>query len=261
MQTISVFSPVYVKYTQGISAFRELFIAPNELLTHDPSMKTGFLSAAQAMFMAAVMIAHPMQSQACETALLLTMDVSNSVDHSEYQIQARGVYEALSDKVVADALVEGQIAVAVVQWAGVNQQVVSLPWHRMYTYADVAAFADRARAMDRAFPMANTAIGDLMMFALNQFGPVADCFRKVVDISGDGQANSGLDPIGARQAAQRAGVQINGLAIESQGLAVTRYYRQRIITRDGFVMTARGHTDYTRVLKAKITRETSRALF
>lgn len=224
-------------------------------------MGTGISRAARAILVATVVAAQPAQTQACETALLLTMDVSNSVDHAEYQIQARGVYEALNDKAVADALVEGQVAVAVVQWAGVNQQVVSLPWHRMYTYADVSAFADRARAMDRAFPMANTAIGDLMMFALNQFGPVGDCFRKVIDISGDGQANSGLDPNGARQAAQRAGVQINGLAIESQGLAVTRYYRQRIITRDGFVMTARGHSDYTRVLKAKITRETSRALF
>ena len=63
------------------------------------------------------------------------------------------------------------------------------------------------------------------------------------------------------QAAEQQGVQINGLAIEGIGVSITNFYRRHVITRDGFVMTAQGHTDYAETLRRKIKREISQVLF
>lgn len=58
-----------------------------------------------------------------------------------------------------------------------------------------------------------------------------------------------------RNLAQTSGVTINGIAIEGMGQAITSYYRQALITRDGFVMTAQGHRDYPAAIRHKILRE------
>jgi Ca-activated chloride channel family protein len=131
----------------------------------------------------------------------------------------------------------------------------------MTSAAEIATFAEDARRMPRAFVNSDTAVGALLEAALRQFGPVAECRRRVIDISGDGTDNAGSDPAAARRAAERAGVQVNALAIEGIGVAITNFYRSRVITRDGFVMTARGHSTYAETLRRKILREVSAALF
>jgi Ca-activated chloride channel family protein len=200
-------------------------------------------------------------ASACATALILAMDVSNSIDDGEFLIQTEGLADALEDPAIREELVRGEVALSVVQWSGVGRQEVSIPWRRMTTTGDVRAFSREARALPRAFVMSDTAVGDLIDFALRQYAPVADCKRRVIDISGDGSDNAGTDPTAGRRAAEAAGVQINALAIEGIGVAITNFYRTRVITRDGFVMTARGHTTYAETLRQKILREVSAALF
>jgi len=200
-------------------------------------------------------------ASACATALVLAIDVSNSIDTGEYRIQTDGLADALADPAIREELLRGEVALSVIQWSGVGEQAVSIPWRRMTSPAEVEAFSRAAREMPRAFVMSDTAVGALMDFALGQFGPVADCKRRVIDISGDGPDNAGTDPSAARRAAERAGVQINALAIEGIGIAITNYYRARVITRDGFVMTARSHATYADTLRHKIRREISAALF
>ena len=215
---------------------------------------------AQAVFVAILLLATPAVAR-CTTALILAIDVSNSIDEREYRIQADGLADALEDPAILDELVRGQVALSVIQWSGMGQQEVSLPWTRMAAPADVLAFATEARRMPRAFIGSNTAVGDVVRFALGRFGPVADCQRRVIDISGDGTDNAGSDPPGARRAAELAGVQINALAIEGIGIAITNFFRGHVITRDGFVMTATNHLDYAETLREKILREVSAALF
>jgi Ca-activated chloride channel family protein len=198
---------------------------------------------------------------ACATALILAIDVSNSIDDGEYLIQTQGLAAALEDPVIREELVRGEVALSVIQWSGVGRQEVSIPWRRMTTPGDVRAFSREAREMPRAFVMSDTAVGALIAAALNHFGPVADCRRRVIDISGDGSDNAGTDPGAGRRAAEAAGVQINALAIEGIGVAITNFYRSRVITRDGFVMTARGHTTYAETIRLKIRREVSAALY
>jgi Ca-activated chloride channel family protein len=196
-------------------------------------------------------------AMACETALVLSIDVSGSIDAGDYRLQAEGLAFALSDPAVAEALVRGQVALAVVQWSGPGQQAVTLDWQRMLTPAAVATFAARAAAMPRAFKGSDTAVGQGLGFALDQFAAVPDCRRRVVDISGDGQENAGFTDAEARAAAEDAGVTVNAIAIEEPGpgFPVTSYYRAWVVTRGGFVVTARGLEDYAKTLRLKLLRE------
>ena len=197
---------------------------------------------------------------ACETALLLTVDVSNSVDEAEYRLQIDGMADALSDGEIVDALVQGRVAIAVMQWSGESRQELSIPWTRIAGVADTQALSAAARAIPRAFVMSDTAPGDAILAALDLFGPVADCGRRVLDVSGDGTPNAGRDVRHGRIAAERAGVTINAIAIESLGRTITNFYERAVITRYGFVMTARGHRDYPEAIRRKILRELSRVL-
>ncbi len=194
---------------------------------------------------------------ACETALLLSIDVSGSIDTDDYRLQIEGLAYALTDPEVAEALVRDQVAVAVVQWSGVDQQALVLPWQRMLTPEAVASLAARTVRTQRAFFGSDTAVGEGLRFAAAQFAAVPDCRRKVIDVSGDGQENAGFTDAAARREAIAAGLMINAIAIEEPGPAfpITNYYRHWIITPGGFVVSARGLQDYAETLRLKLLRE------
>lgn len=194
---------------------------------------------------------------ACDTALVLSLDVSGSIDPGEYALQAQGLAFALSDPEVAAALVRGQVALSVVQWSGPAQQAVAVPWRRMLAPADVVAFAAAAGTAPRAFQGSDTAVGQGLRFALARFSEVPDCARRVVDISGDGQENAGFTDARAHAEAVAQAVTVNAIAIEEPGQAtpITQYFRRWIITPGGFVVTTRGLRDYAGTLRLKLLRE------
>lgn len=202
----------------------------------------------------------PAAGHACETALVLTIDVSNSVDQTEFQLQTFGLADALEDPEIIDTMVAGNTHIAVVQWSGADKQTVSIPWTQIRTALDVQALSQRARLLERAFVLSDTAPAEAIYFSLRILDDVPQCERRVIDISGDGTPNAGADVREARNAAERDGVTINAIAIESLGLAITNFYRQSVVTRNGFVMTARTHREYPRTLRKKILRELSRIL-
>lgn len=195
---------------------------------------------------------------ACQTALILSMDVSNSVDPGEYRLQTDGLAAALRDPEIAEILVRDQVALSVIQWSGVDLQAVSLPWTQMFATAQVGAFAAAVASMPRAFVLSDTAPAEALDFARSHFDAAPECMRRIIDMSGDGTPNAGGEIGLARRATERAGITVNGLAIEGLGVAITNFYSRNVITRDGFVETARGHRDYARAIRRKILREISR---
>jgi Ca-activated chloride channel family protein len=197
---------------------------------------------------------------ACETALVLAIDVSNSVDGVEYRLQTDGLADALLDPAIIDTMVRDQVSLTVMQWSGEGQQVQSIPWVTILHESQALTLSAQARAMERAFVLSGTATGDAIAAALDLFAIGPDCNRRVIDISTDGTANAGRDVRLERQRAERAGVTINGIAIESMGLTITNYLRSNVITRDGFTETARTHRDYPAAIRAKILREIARVL-
>ena len=194
---------------------------------------------------------------ACGPALILTIDVSNSVDPAEYRIQVDGMAAALRNPDIVEAMVSQEAAIAVVQWSGKDKQELSIPWTRIRTSLDAARLATAAQLTTRAFTLSDTAPAEAIRFALPLFADVPDCKTKVIDVSGDGTPNAGTDIRNARNLAERMGVTINGIAIESLGLAITNFYKRALITRDGFVITARTHREYPDAIRRKILRELS----
>jgi len=193
----------------------------------------------------------------CETALLLSIDVSGSIDGGDYRLQTEGLAAALSDPDIVYALVQDQVALAVIQWSGVSEQALVLPWQRMFDEGDVARFAALAAQVPRAFTGSDTAVGEGLRFALAQFAAVPDCRRRVIDISGDGQENAGFTDAEARSEVVAAGTIINAIAIEEpgQGFPIRNYFAKWIITPEGFVVSARGLQDYGETLRLKLLRE------
>ncbi|MDG1862955.1 MAG: DUF1194 domain-containing protein [Yoonia sp.] len=201
-----------------------------------------------------------MITNACDTALILTIDVSNSVDTGEFRLQADGLTAALRAPEIVDAMVRQEAAIAVVQWSGETRQELSIPWTRIRSSLYAARLAAAAEQMPRAFVLSDTAPAEAILFSLDLFSQVPDCKNKVIDISGDGTPNSGSETRDARNAAERAGVTVNAIAIESMGLAITGFYKGAVITRNGFVITARTHREYPDAIRRKILRELSQVI-
>lgn len=192
---------------------------------------------------------------ACKLALILSMDVSNSIDGGEFAYQTNGLADALLDAGVMNVLTRDQVALSVVQWSGPNEQAAVLPWRRMLSAADVRDFSFRVRGMDREFVFSKTAVGDALAFSIEHFSAVPDCQRRVIDVSGDGASNSGRETSSQSRRARRLGIEINGVAIDIMGNSISEYYRRFVVTPGGFVMTSTGFSDYPRTIRAKLLRE------
>jgi Ca-activated chloride channel family protein len=173
-------------------------------------------------------------------------------------LQVDGLALALDDPAIVETLLRGQVALAVVQWSGAGAQRLSVPWQRMLSPAAVSRFRTAVAAMPRAFTASDTAVGEGLAFAAAQFAAVPDCRRRIIDISGDGAENAGQTVVQTRRPVVAAGIEVNALAIESLGLAITRFYRGWVISPGGFVVTARGHIDYARAIRLKLLRELER---
>ncbi len=194
---------------------------------------------------------------ACDTALLLAVDVSGSIDQQEYLLETGGLADAIQSPEIAAALVEGQVALSLMHWSGVGHQRLALPWQRMMTSADVIAFAGALRAIPRPNEYSDTAIAEAILFSIKQFAAVPDCRQSVIDVSGDGRENATNGLPDARVKVATDGITVNAIAIESDDLttALSDYFRQRVITPGGFVVTAKGVPDFPRAIREKLLRE------
>ncbi len=200
----------------------------------------------------------PVQAQACELALALAVDISGSVDPTEYHTQMQGLADALRDGVVSEALVRGEAAVMLIQWTGSSRQEVTVPWTRITSFTDVELLARRIETAPRRWRNFSTAIGDALAFTLKQWADAPDCTRKIIDVSGDGPSNEGTDPRDAHPALRAAGITVNGLAILTDKFDLTAYFWENLIVGEGaFVVTANSFRDYPDRIRMKLLRETS----
>ena len=195
-------------------------------------------------------------AHACEVALALTVDVSGSVDQNEYALQMNGLATALRDDTVSEALIRNKAAVMLIQWTGTSRQQVTIPWRRMTERTAIEQFANDVESAPRRWRNFSTAIGEALNFARAQFDEVADCKRKVIDVSGDGYSNEGPNPLDLRIELESAGFTVNGLAIEGSDDDLTNYYKDNVIAGPrAFVMTANNFDEYPRRIKRKLLRE------
>lgn len=194
---------------------------------------------------------------ACDLALVLAVDVSGSVDSAEYRIQMGGLAKALRDGIVIEALLDAGAWVTLVQWTGSSRQATSIEWTQMTDPAVVDAFAARVTGEPRAWRNFSTAIGEALQYSLAAFEDAPACRRRVVDISGDGISNEGVEPQKLHGALRAAGITVNALVIETGEDDLTSYFWENVIIGEGaFVMTANGFQDYPDRIRRKLQRET-----
>ena len=94
----------------------------------------------------APMAAHPAP---VDLALVLAVDVSESVDAGEYVLQHEGIARAFETPQLVDAIRSGRngaIDVLVMEWSDRDKQVVTVDWTRVHDTASAHRFAATVRA-------------------------------------------------------------------------------------------------------------------
>ena len=232
------------------------------------------MTAARTFVVAALMAATPWTcshaDERIDLLLVLAADVSGSMDESKFDLQRLGYASAFSDPRVMRAISAGasrRIAVSFVEWSGIRQQKVVVDWEEISSAETARAFGDRIMEASRAFTRNSTSISAGIDFAVAQLNRAPyQARRRVIDVSGDGDNNSGRDVAAARDEAVGNGATINGLVILTPvsshpehtnppgGLA--SYYRDNVIGGPGaFVLAAESVNSFGNVLVKKLITE------
>jgi hypothetical protein len=191
---------------------------------------------------------------------LLAVDVSVSVDSEEYVLQMRGLAEAFRHPNVIAAIrasAPNGIAVALMQWAGPDEQTYSVPWSEVRDLPTAYAFAAKIDLATRPLSFGGTAIGDALVVGISLVNEnTIYGVRRVIDVSGDGRTNQGTSPGPVRAYAMSLGMTVNGLAIVNEEPQLLQYYRDRVIGGPGaFVLHANDYEDFGRAIRMKLIRE------
>ena len=151
-----------------------------------------------------------------DVELVIAVDVSNSMDPEEQELQREGYVAALTSREFLHALrsgAHGKVAMTYFEWAGLHDQTILMPWRLIDSPESADAVArEIARAPYRRAP--RTSIYGALQFAK----PLFDAsgyrgHRQVIDVSGDGVNNMGPPVTQMRDEVLAAGITINGLPI------------------------------------------------
>jgi Protein of unknown function (DUF1194) len=224
-----------------------------------------------------------------DTALVIAVDVSQSVDENRYKIQMQGIAAAFEDSEVIAAITggaSGQILVTLVTWADSAETV--LPWTLISNKQDALVFAGAVRALPLhtgEFTCMARMLRALQTGALLQLPMPAA--RTVIDVSGDGIDNcddtpatgierdkivggggtvNGLpiivagenDAIVGSGAYRKPGYDIYNLSPDKDTTTLDTWYRKSVIGgRGAFIMEAKGYEDFGRAFRQKFVTEVS----
>lgn len=218
-----------------------------------------------------------------DTALVVSVDISNSVDENRYRLQMEGIAAALEDSGVIEAITNGPnggILFSMVTWA--DRPDFTLPWVKISSKEEAMAVAARIRKLPQqggeftCMTRMMRSVNDKIMSQIP-----AEATRMVLDVSGDGPDNCNADePIeGVRDELVANGVTVNGLPINSDdspavqdgaGTAspgtgdkppmssIEEWYRAHVMGGTGsFVLPANGYADFGRAIRQKFVIEIS----
>lgn len=207
---------------------------------------------------------------ACRQALALGLDVSGSVDAAEYRLQLDGLATALNSPDVRNVLFtqpDAPVQVLVYEWSGPSDQTIIVPWTPIVTPVDLAQITSVLRGQPRGAAAPTTAIGSAMLAGFTFLEERAACWKRTLDLSGDGQTNTGPRPQDIGDTRTPAGVIVNGLVVgtgdqrgDDERFAdvkeLSSYYQSYVIRGPGsFVEVALGFEDYAAAMERKLLRE------
>jgi hypothetical protein len=204
-------------------------------------------------------VASAARAETVDTALVLALDVSLSVDEHEYELQRDGIAAAFEDPALMAAVAGGKnhaIDVLVLEWSDPEIQVVTVDWTRVTDAASANAFAAKVRATKRS-SQGLTAIGNALMAAGAALERLPDeAARWVIDVSGDGMANIGVPSSEARDALLAKGITINGLVMLNDEPWVDGYYGENVVGGPGaFLMQVADYREFAAAIREKLLSE------
>jgi hypothetical protein len=201
-----------------------------------------------------------------DTALVLAVDVSGSVDDGRFILQMEGIARAFEDAEVQRTILSGPrgaLLVTLVNWS--HKPQVAVPWTIIASRADAIAFAREVRSAPRANEDF-TCMSLMMQVVADKVLPLmpVPAERKIVDVSGDGRDNCNPPiPIDlVRDELINADVTINGLPIREgkEAATIEPWYEQHVIGGvAAFLLPADGFQDFGRAIRQKFILEISGA--
>lgn len=201
-------------------------------------------------------------AQAASVALVMAIDVSGSVSPGRYGLQHDGIARAFESPQLVKAIGEqpGGIEALVLEWSDPEKIAITVGWTRIRNRASALAFAAAVRATHRTSG-GLTALGSAMLAAGAAFDHMPEpARRRIIDISGDGSANSGERPADARDILVKRGITINGLAILTEEPSLDDYYRRNVIGGpSSFVLVARNPDSFAAAIQNKLVQEVATA--
>jgi hypothetical protein len=203
--------------------------------------------------------------------LVLSSDVSRSVDTRKFQLQREGYAAALSNPRVIEAIrsgPHGKIAICFVEWSGATSLKLVIDWTVVSDAASARKIGDQMLELPRSFAD-RTSISAGLEFSMAQIERAPyQAIRRTIDVAGDGTNNSGRDINSVRDEILAKGVTINGLVILSEtplpwnpehtnpAGGLDNYYRNNVTGGPGsFVMVAENHNSFGQAIVKKMIAE------
>ncbi|MET0527857.1 MAG: DUF1194 domain-containing protein [Microvirga sp.] len=202
-----------------------------------------------------------------DLALVLAVDISSSMESEEQTLQRTGFAEAFRSSLVHEVIRNGpagRIAVTYVEWSGVKDQTILVPWMVIDGPEKARSFADSLSGKPTR-QAGMTSISAAIDFSRELFVDVGKiAARRVIDISGDGPNNIGAPVETARNAAVRDGIVVNGLPIlirPSPSVPhLDSYYAECVIGGPGsFVLPIHAADQFAMAIRRKLILEVSGA--
>jgi hypothetical protein len=201
-----------------------------------------------------------------DTELVIAVDVSNSMDPEEQELQREGYIAGLNSREFMQALrqgVNGKVAITYFEWAGLYDQKIILPWRLIDGPETAAAVTNEiARSPYRRAP--RTSIFGALQFAKPLFDASGfNGLRRVIDVSGDGVNNMGPSVTLMRDEVLANGITINGLPIMmkrpygyTSDANLDIYYQDCVIGGPGSFMIAIHERDqFKEATRTKLVQE------
>ena len=207
-------------------------------------------------------------TQAVDLELVISTDVSRSIDQEEALLQRRGVAAAFRNPEVIRAITSGflgRIGVAYIDYSSRAFNRIVIDWTLIDDRGSAEAFASRLLEAPLTFGR-RTSISDAIELAREMIeSNDLDGTRRVIDVSGDGPNNHGRLVDAVRDATVSRRITINGLPIiNRRGVYSSRfylpdldkYYRGCVIGGPGaFIVVANSFEDFARAIRRKLVLE------
>ncbi len=216
------------------------------------------------------------QARECRQALVLALDVSGSVNPHEFSQQVQGLASALDAPQVRAMILNGgnaPVALAVFEWSSRNHQHIIQPWIYLDSTVALDTVILRIRSHRKVRAGLKTAMGSALNVAAGMLKMQPTCWRRTIDVSGDGKNNIGATPAQVYAVGGFDEITVNALVVgdpaaaSDEGIGVSpaelrSYFEAEVIRGPGaFALVSNGYADFARAMQIKLMREISIPIF